>query len=402
MKKIIMILILITLILSGCVTNNNAPSKALEVYPINYSEGIPLKITLKWQGYDEEDGSNLNYDVHVGKCKDNMSLIEDQITKNECQVLGLEPTTTYYWKIDSIDSKGAKREGEIWEFTTRENTPPTTPEIIEPENGGTNVSLNPTLKWKSIDIDGHKITYDIYIGADKNSLKLIEKDYEESTYKIEGLTPITAYYWKIIAKDGYGGIIEGDVWEFKTKENTPPTKPKIIEPYNGAKNVSLTPILKWKSEDIDGHKIIYDIYFGNDKNNLKLIEKDYKETTYKIRKLELGITYYWKIIAKDGYGGIAEGEIWEFTTSLLKWKYKTGGDVFSSPAIGSDRTIYIGSWDNYVYAINGDGTLKLKYKTEWDVSSSPVIGSDGTIYVGSRDYYLYATNENNGGLADTP
>ena len=34
----------------------------------------------------------------------------------------------------------------------------------------------------------------------------------------------------------------------------------------------------------------------------------------------------------------------------LKWRYETGGPVFSSPAIGSDGTIYVGSDDDCLYA----------------------------------------------------
>ena len=34
-----------------------------------------------------------------------------------------------------------------------------------------------------------------------------------------------------------------------------------------------------------------------------------------------------------------------------KWAFKTGGDVYSSPAIGIDGTIYVGSDDYSLYAI---------------------------------------------------
>ena len=68
--------------------------------------------------------------------------------------------------------------------------------------------------------------------------------------------------------------------------------------------------------------------------------------------------------------------------------------MWSSPAIGSDGTIYVGSGDDYIYAINPDGTLKWKYQARYHVSSSPAIGSDGTIYVGSGDDYIYAINPN--------
>jgi PKD repeat protein len=74
----------------------------------------------------------------------------------------------------------------------------------------------------------------------------------------------------------------------------------------------------------------------------------------------------------------------------LKWKYQTGHEVSSSPAIGGDGTIYVGSYDNYLYALNPDGTLKWHYLTGNVVDSSPAIGGDGTIYVGSYDNYLYA------------
>ncbi|HOJ16552.1 MAG TPA: PQQ-binding-like beta-propeller repeat protein [Caldisericia bacterium] len=69
----------------------------------------------------------------------------------------------------------------------------------------------------------------------------------------------------------------------------------------------------------------------------------------------------------------------------LKWKFKVGGLIYSSPAIGSDGTIYVGTDDDYLYALNPDGTLKWKFKANNAISSSPAISSDGTIYVGSLD-----------------
>ncbi|MCP4882681.1 MAG: PQQ-binding-like beta-propeller repeat protein, partial [Flavobacteriales bacterium] len=75
-----------------------------------------------------------------------------------------------------------------------------------------------------------------------------------------------------------------------------------------------------------------------------------------------------------------------------KWALETGNWVRSSPEIGSDGTIYVGSDDNYLYAINLDGSEKWAFMTGNDVDSSPAIGSDGTIYVGSRDDNLYAIN----------
>jgi len=77
-------------------------------------------------------------------------------------------------------------------------------------------------------------------------------------------------------------------------------------------------------------------------------------------------------------------------TDRLKWSYQTGSAIYSSPAIGSDGTVYIGSWDHKLYAINSDGSLKWSYLMGDNISSSPAIGSDGTVYMGSVDKKLYA------------
>ncbi len=97
----------------------------------------------------------------------------------------------------------------------------------------------------------------------------------------------------------------------------------------------------------------------------------------------------------------------------IKWSFPVNGSLSSSPAIGSDGTIYFGSSeydpdyvgcpeydDSHVYALNSDGTLKWKYKTGGFVVSSPLITSDGKLVVSSWDGNLYAfgTTDANGAL----
>ncbi len=72
----------------------------------------------------------------------------------------------------------------------------------------------------------------------------------------------------------------------------------------------------------------------------------------------------------------------------LKWSFLTGSHV-GSPAIGSDGTIYVGSSDHRLYAINPDGSEKWSLLTG-RVIGSPAIDVDGTIYFGSGDGRLYA------------
>ena len=86
----------------------------------------------------------------------------------------------------------------------------------------------------------------------------------------------------------------------------------------------------------------------------------------------------------------------------LLWEFETGHWVSSSPAIGSDGTVYVGSYDGKLYAINPNGTKNWEFVIGDDVRSSPAIGSDGTVYVGSDDGKLYAIKTDSKGLAKSP
>jgi len=75
-----------------------------------------------------------------------------------------------------------------------------------------------------------------------------------------------------------------------------------------------------------------------------------------------------------------------------KWRFETDGWIEGGPAIGDDGTIFFGSFDKYLYAVNPDGTLRWKFKTNGWIWSTPAINEDGTIYIGTYGCSLYAIN----------
>ena len=73
------------------------------------------------------------------------------------------------------------------------------------------------------------------------------------------------------------------------------------------------------------------------------------------------------------------------------WEFETGSHVGFSPAISSDGTVYVGSDDKKLYAINPDGTKKWSLEIGGDGLPTPAIGFDGTVYVGGGNK-LYGIN----------
>lgn len=89
-----------------------------------------------------------------------------------------------------------------------------------------------------------------------------------------------------------------------------------------------------------------------------------------------------------GYRFDSSGAIYLVDTRLyavssggnLRWSYATGGPIVDAPVVGSDGTVYVGSFDGNLYAINSDGTLRWTFPTSDRIHSSPAIGADGTLY----------------------
>ena len=99
------------------------------------------------------------------------------------------------------------------------------------------------------------------------------------------------------------------------------------------------------------------------------------------------------------YFGSGDGNIYALNAAsgALNWKFKTGDVVHASPAL-SDGTLYIGSWDSNFYALDAaTGKEKWRFKTGEDeeihnqvgIQSSAAV-ADGMVYFGCRDSHLYA------------
>jgi outer membrane protein assembly factor BamB len=110
--------------------------------------------------------------------------------------------------------------------------------------------------------------------------------------------------------------------------------------------------------------------------------------------------------------GAGDGVVYAFEakSGRTRWTYRTGGRVRSSPAIDGG-TVYVGSWDGSLYAIDfvtgreiwrfdtkgrGLNSADFGYDRKSILSSAAI--SDGTVYVGSRDAHLYAVDAAKGTL----
>lgn len=99
------------------------------------------------------------------------------------------------------------------------------------------------------------------------------------------------------------------------------------------------------------------------------------------------------------YVGSGDGNVYalDAATGALHWKFHTGNVVHASPAV-ANGTLYIGSWDSYFYALDAkSGQERWRFKTGEDHDIANQVGiqssatvADGIVYFGCRDSNLYA------------
>lgn len=74
---------------------------------------------------------------------------------------------------------------------------------------------------------------------------------------------------------------------------------------------------------------------------------------------------------------------------LRRWS--TGNGIFSTPVIGADETIYVGSADKSFYALDPlSGATRWQFPTGECIDSAGCVAADGTVYFVSCDAGLYA------------
>jgi outer membrane protein assembly factor BamB len=105
------------------------------------------------------------------------------------------------------------------------------------------------------------------------------------------------------------------------------------------------------------------------------------------------------VVQDTVYIGSGDGNVYalDSATGALRWKFQTGNVVHASPAV-ANGTLYIGSWDSYFYALDAkSGQERWRFKTGEDHEIANQVGIqssativDGIVYFGCRDSNLYA------------
>jgi hypothetical protein len=129
-------------------------------------------------------------------------------------VQGLQPGTTYYWRVDEIDAAGAVQAGDVWSFVAQALTA----YHPNPSDGATDASPAPVLTW----LPGQTvIKHHLYFGDSSSAVTQGAAGTDKGELADPNFTPgvlesLATYYWRVDELVVGGTVRAGPVWKFTT------------------------------------------------------------------------------------------------------------------------------------------------------------------------------------------
>jgi hypothetical protein len=250
---------------------------------------------------------------------------------------GLVPGTTYYWRIDEVNSADPNSpwKGDVWRFSI----PPRTAYNPSPADGAQSVATDTALTWTPG--FGAKLHH-VYFGTNPADVDAGAAGTDKGPVGVARLVPgrlesEKVYYWRVDEFDG-ASTYKGSVWAFTT-----PGAAGNPQPANRAADVQMTARLSWTPAT---NAASHNVYFGTDKDAVKnatTTSPEYKgnkakgSESYDPGKLAWHSNYYWRVDAVYD-SGLVKGLVWSFTTAdfLLVDDFEAYNDI-DPPAAGSNR-----------------------------------------------------------------
>jgi len=86
------------------------------------------------------------------------------------------------------------------------------------------------------------------------------------------------------------------------------------------------------------------------------------------------------------------------TDGTVLWRVRANRKMYSSPAVDSDGTVFIGAQDHRIYAVEHSGAIRFAVNVDADIDCAPSIGERGYVYVGVDGGSVVALDKMSGAL----
>jgi len=230
--------------------------KTINPHPADQATSVGRNYDLTW----DSDEQATSYDVYFGitnpppfKCNQTGTVFHPEI---------MSYNTTYYWRIDPVNSYGTTT-GDLWTFTTADRYLPQQATNPQPNHLEVNVDRSDDLSWA---IAPAARSYDVYFGT--TNPPPFQGNQAEVAFDTGTMAANTAYYWRIDPVND-DGVTTGQLWQFTTGAVI--GAGVMADPPPGSTLTSDTVTFTWNAGE---SSVAYWLYIGSSKGESDIFSDD--------------------------------------------------------------------------------------------------------------------------------
>ncbi len=365
------------------------PNTPTLISPADGSTNQPATIVLNWNA--ATNATHYWVQIATNSSFSNLIVSDSSITATSYQANGLASSTTYYWRVEGLNSAGSSSWSSVWSFTTAAPAPlplPNTPTLISPADSSTNQPATIVLNWNAATNATH---YWVQIATNSSfsNPTIGDSSITSTSYQANGLASSTTYYWRVEGLNSAGSSRWSSVWSFTTVSTQiqPPPQPTLAAPTNAATNQPTTLTLSWNPSTNADH---YWIQVATDQTFSNMVFTNYTivGTTQQITGLTNNTTYYWQVRAVNAGGQSSWSSQWNFTTAVSP-PQTLSAPVLVAPGNGitNQPTAINFKWDSVSNA------TKYHFQLSTSSSFSPLISDNPNVADTSQNLILLSNNQ---------
>lgn len=282
-------------------------------------------------------------------------------TQHEQVITGLQPSTTYHYRVLSRDAAGNLAESGDYTFTTGA-LPDTAPPAITGVNAASVTSTSATISWTTNEPASSQVKYGPATSyGQTTTLDSALTSVHKQT--VSGLQPSTTYHYSAVSRDAAGNVAASGDYTFTTISAPDTTAPSISNVL--ATNItSSSATVTWSTNEASTSQVEFGVSnsYGNSSPADSIMTTRH---SVDLTGLDANRTYYFRVRSRDAAQNEGVSANFSFTTSntppavqSLTADVTTGTAPqfvnFSASASDSDGYITRYEWD-----FEGDGVYDL-------------------------------------------
>jgi len=212
-------------------TSLNPPAPPALVSPVDGATINPPTVMCVWS----DTAMNATYRLQVAGDADFLEPVLDVtgITTTSWEVSGLDPQTTYYWRVHTLNAGGTSIWSDVWDFTTTVFSP-AAPDLFSPLDGAVLSTTSILFRWYAVP---GAAMYRFQLATDDSFVGIVDDDSTlTGILKLEtNLTP-GVYYWRVNASNEGGTSPWSDIWSVTLTTTDVAGQPELPTEYALSQN----------------------------------------------------------------------------------------------------------------------------------------------------------------------